>query len=182
MRHVRCLFFVQHVVIHNALPGAPRLLSARVGPTYSKRDGEVVAEHRAFWEATPSGTGEIQVPEDSKMAALLQPGGYFYLDLYDHEPPVHPSHGEALRTDWLIEAVHVQAAAFKPRLIPAEGHHLDRDRGRENGRNHVMFRNQWRRDTFLEFSVTNCDAFPFFELRPQPLGKSRAIVIDFSPA
>lgn len=180
MRHVRCLFFVQQVTTHNALPGAARLLSARVGPTYAKRDGEVVSEHKSFWEATPSGNGLLEVPEDAPIAGLLQPGGYFYMDMYDFEPePTEFTPLGMLRTDWKIDHLEVHPGQFKPHLTPLDGSY-QRDQGRDNGRNVAMFGTEWKRQTFLEFSVTNVDAYPFFELRPTKIWQPKRIVIDFS--
>lgn len=177
MAHVRALFRVLNVVHDHS-----GMLIVGVGPTYATRDGDPCEVNKSFWEATPSGSGELKLSRDVSDAvrALFAPGAYLYLDLIDNEADIIGQAAGAIRTDWhLVEVTH-RPEDFRVTLSPVVGAYDRGELKRHNGRNTELFGGGYDCGQ-IHMQINNLDALPFFELVPKKGRASRRIVIDFSP-
>ena len=175
MAHVRALFRVLHVDHDHS-----GMLTVEVAPTHATRDGVEVLEHKRFWDATPSGKGELKVGQavSDAVRMLFAPGAYVYLDLIDSEEDIIGQAAGAIRTDWQIDEVVLRPADFRVKLSPVVGQHVAGSR--DNGRNAVVFGARYDCGS-IEMSINNLEALPFFAFTPTKGAKARQIVIDFSP-
>lgn len=181
LRHVRAMF---HVLNQTEGIGYRTI---RLAPTYATRDGVQVPEHKAFWDATPSGNMEVTVAPDAESVEFFEPGRYVYLDFYakDYTPPA-PSTGR--RSSWWVASVKVDGrppgtdygTSFHVSLAPPRGESVQVDGKHshwDNGQHAWLFGKGYAKGE-IGATIQNPHAFPFFALEP---GQTRELVVDFWP-
>jgi hypothetical protein len=179
MRHVRCLFRVLSVS-----KSYDNAVVASIAPTFATRDGRQSDENKAFFEATPSGAGELRLGPGAAALELFAPGAYLYLDFYRDEPGEdHPVPQGGVRTDWLVDSVEVSWNSFQPKLYARRGEYDYTEKTHNNGRNAAVF-GGGPAMAEIRMSINNLHAWPFFAFAPDAARtvKDAAVVIDFSPA
>lgn len=176
--HVRALFRVLDVS-HNHTG----LQVVKFAPTHATRDGVEVEEHKRFWDATPSGDGELKVHNAAPDAVreMFAPAAYVYLDLIDCEDDIIGQAAGAVRTDWQVDEVLLRPEDFRVKLSPVVGPYLRDEARRDNGRNAAVFGGGFDCGSIL-MGINNLSALPFFAFTPTRGQKPKRIVIDFSPA
>ena len=181
MNSVRCLFRV--LSVSTTYDGA---ITARIAPTYSSRDGKSSEENRSFWEATPSGEGEVRIDADTPAAELFKAGGYVYLDIYqwrslDDPPAPSPLH---LRSDWQLEEVAIRLDHFRVKLcarLSPDAKGWQKGQPYDNGRGAAVFGSRCPHGS-LEMQINNLHAWSFFAFTPAKNQAPFGYVIDFSAA
>lgn len=184
MRHVRCMFRV--LTDTNSHDGA-RIV--RIAPTYSTRDGKPCEENRWFWEATPTGEGELFINSACPLGQheMFRAGSYLYLDMISDEQEVIGRAEGAIRTDWVLSELTLSPTQFKVRMdVDTAGYgrtdpNNHRQTLRATCRNAALFGEYWARGE-LAMTISNLAAIPFFRFEPQLGGQPRKLVVDFSPA
>jgi hypothetical protein len=148
-----------------------------LAPTSQKRNGEECEENKRFWRWTPSGSGEIRIgkperPELFERGALLGPGSYVYLDLFDvEEAPDAPENGLRVSCRVASFALDASAHGFRSRV---ESLSPDVDGNR------ALLGGAWGSFS-IEMSITNEGVHDALALRLGPDGvEPRRKVVDIT--
>ena len=108
---IRCVFRVQHV--SNRYDDFSGI---KLFPTNENRNGVLVEGHKRFWEATPAGSIELHIPNNSRAIGIFSPGGYVFVDFSEAEPESPPV---GIRSEWNLKQVQCSVGSFEVSLHPA---------------------------------------------------------------